>query len=157
MAAKSCLAAVANDKKSWFPSLVLVMLDFFRLIPEIALFQPTYLSLTVHSCSSSLLFVSRACVYFCSHRHSQGLVSAWIFCLIFKPYTKHLRQFSPPWQQTAKKKRKMSASLLFGLSILAASVTPVLSSCAYGTHLMPRAEGGEVKVGKFGYAGAIVS
>lgn len=77
------------------------------------------------------------------------------FCLIFKPYTKHLRQFSPPWQQTAKKKRKMSASLLFGLSILAASVTPVLSSCAYGTHLMPRAEGGEVKVGKFGYAGAI--
>ncbi|KAI6376200.1 hypothetical protein MCOR25_002835 [Pyricularia grisea] len=39
----------------------------------------------------------------------------------------------------------MSASLLFGLSILAASVTPVMSSCAYGTHLMPRAEGGEVK------------
>ncbi|TLS27736.1 hypothetical protein PpBr36_01208 [Pyricularia pennisetigena] len=49
----------------------------------------------------------------------------------------------------------MSVSLLFSLSILAASVTPVLSSCAYGTHLMPRAEGGEVKVGKFGYAGSI--
>ncbi|KAL2133487.1 hypothetical protein VTI74DRAFT_2252 [Chaetomium olivicolor] len=38
---------------------------------------------------------------------------------------------------------------------LTASATRVLASCAHGTFLMPRAEGEEVKVGKFGYTGNI--
>ncbi|KAL8381306.1 hypothetical protein RB595_005532 [Gaeumannomyces hyphopodioides] len=50
----------------------------------------------------------------------------------------------------------MAASFFFGLSVLAAAVSPVVASCAYGTHLAPRAEeGGAVPIGKFGYAGAI--
>ncbi|KAK4223403.1 alpha carbonic anhydrase [Podospora fimiseda] len=42
---------------------------------------------------------------------------------------------------------------LFQTLIFAASATRVFASCAYGTHLMPRAEG-EVKVSTFGYFGA---
>lgn len=43
------------------------------------------------------------------------------------------------------------------LLIFAASATQVIASCAYGTHLSPRAEeGGAVEVKTFGYAGAIV-
>ncbi|EJT78952.1 hypothetical protein GGTG_04044 [Gaeumannomyces tritici R3-111a-1] len=50
----------------------------------------------------------------------------------------------------------MVSSLFFGLSVLAAAVSPVVASCAYGTHLAPRAEeGGAVPIGTFGYAGAI--
>lgn len=52
----------------------------------------------------------------------------------------------------------MAASFFFGLSVLAAAVSPAVASCAYGTHLHPRAAEGEaVPIGKFGYAGAIVS
>lgn len=50
----------------------------------------------------------------------------------------------------------MAASFFFGLSVLAAAVSPAVASCAYGTHLHPRAAEGEaVPIGKFGYAGAI--
>ncbi|KAK0640737.1 alpha carbonic anhydrase [Cercophora newfieldiana] len=38
---------------------------------------------------------------------------------------------------------------------LAVSARQVLASCAYGTHLQPRAETGEVKVNTFGYTGQI--
>jgi len=38
---------------------------------------------------------------------------------------------------------------------LAASARQVFASCAYGTHLQPRAEG-EVKINTFGYTGQIV-
>jgi hypothetical protein len=49
------------------------------------------------------------------------------------------------------------ASFLLSLGLFAASATNVMASCAYGTHLSPRAEeGGAVKVNTFGYAGAIV-
>ncbi|KAK3988027.1 alpha carbonic anhydrase [Cladorrhinum sp. PSN332] len=44
---------------------------------------------------------------------------------------------------------------LFQTLIFAASATRVFASCAYGTHLMPRAEDGEVKVSTFGYTGSI--
>jgi hypothetical protein len=50
------------------------------------------------------------------------------------------------------------AALLLKVSLFAASATQVLASCAYGTHIQPRAEeGGAVKVNTFGYAGTIVS
>jgi hypothetical protein len=39
---------------------------------------------------------------------------------------------------------------------LAASATRVIASCAHGTFLRPRAEGGTVEVAKFGYTGSIV-
>jgi carbonic anhydrase len=39
--------------------------------------------------------------------------------------------------------------------LLAASATRVLASCAHGTFLRPRAEGGTVEVAKFGYTGTI--
>ncbi|KAK4043310.1 alpha carbonic anhydrase [Parachaetomium inaequale] len=38
---------------------------------------------------------------------------------------------------------------------LAASATRVIASCAHGTFLRPRAEGGTVEVAKFGYTGSI--
>lgn len=41
--------------------------------------------------------------------------------------------------------------------IVAASVTHASASCAYGTHLSPRAEeGAPIKVNTFGYTGVIV-
>ncbi|KAK4168208.1 putative carbonic anhydrase [Cladorrhinum sp. PSN259] len=43
---------------------------------------------------------------------------------------------------------------LFQTLFLTASATRVFASCAYGTHLMPRAEG-EVKISTFGYTGSI--
>ncbi|OAF61991.1 hypothetical protein VC83_01372 [Pseudogymnoascus destructans] len=39
--------------------------------------------------------------------------------------------------------------------IVAASVTHASASCAYGTHLSPRAEGAPIEVKTFGYTGAI--
>jgi carbonic anhydrase len=39
--------------------------------------------------------------------------------------------------------------------LLAVCASRALASCAYGTSLFPRAEGGEVKVNTFGYSGAI--
>jgi carbonic anhydrase len=39
--------------------------------------------------------------------------------------------------------------------LLAASATRVFASCAHGTFLRPRAEGGTVEVAKFGYTGAV--
>ncbi|TEA13045.1 Carbonic anhydrase [Colletotrichum sidae] len=45
------------------------------------------------------------------------------------------------------------ASRLFTAGLFAASTTQVLASCAYGTHLDPRAEGGKVKVNTFSYTG----
>ncbi|KAH9227524.1 hypothetical protein K456DRAFT_1730083 [Colletotrichum gloeosporioides 23] len=45
------------------------------------------------------------------------------------------------------------ASRLFTAGVFAASVSQVLASCAYGTHLDPRAEGGKVKVNTFAYSG----
>ncbi|TQN64552.1 Carbonic anhydrase [Colletotrichum shisoi] len=46
------------------------------------------------------------------------------------------------------------ASRIFTAGLFAASVSQVLASCAYGTHLDPRAEGGKVKVNTFAYAGS---
>ncbi|OLN96402.1 Alpha carbonic anhydrase 8 [Colletotrichum chlorophyti] len=46
------------------------------------------------------------------------------------------------------------ASVLFTVGLFAASATQVLASCAYGTHLDPRAEGGKVKVNTFSYTGS---
>lgn len=40
--------------------------------------------------------------------------------------------------------------------VAAFAATEVAASCAYGTHLMPRAEEGEVPVNTFGYSGTIV-
>lgn len=40
--------------------------------------------------------------------------------------------------------------------VAAFAATEVAASCAYGTHLMPRAEEGEVPINTFGYSGAIV-
>lgn len=39
--------------------------------------------------------------------------------------------------------------------VAAFAATEVAASCAYGTHLMPRAEEGEVPINTFGYSGAI--
>ncbi|CAI0654561.1 unnamed protein product, partial [Colletotrichum noveboracense] len=49
------------------------------------------------------------------------------------------------------------ASRLFTAGVFAASVSQVLASCAYGTHLDPRAEGGKVKVNTFAYSGTNAS
>lgn len=49
------------------------------------------------------------------------------------------------------------AKLLQTIVLAAAAVTEVKASCAYGTHLSPRAEGGVVPVNTFGYSGEIVS
>ncbi|KAK1574285.1 tat pathway signal sequence [Colletotrichum navitas] len=46
------------------------------------------------------------------------------------------------------------ASRIFTAGLFAASVSRVLASCAYGTHIDPRAEGGEVKVNNFAYTGS---
>ncbi|KAK6224339.1 carbonic anhydrase [Colletotrichum tabaci] len=46
------------------------------------------------------------------------------------------------------------ASRIFTAGLFAASVSQVLASCAYGTHLDPRAEGGKVKVNTFAYTGS---
>ncbi|KDN67125.1 putative tat pathway signal sequence [Colletotrichum sublineola] len=46
------------------------------------------------------------------------------------------------------------ASRIFTAGLFAASVSHVLASCAYGTHIDPRAEGGKVKVNNFAYAGS---
>ncbi|KAK1980240.1 tat pathway signal sequence [Colletotrichum cereale] len=46
------------------------------------------------------------------------------------------------------------ASRIFTAGLFAASVSQVLASCAYGTHLDPRAEGGKVKVNNFAYTGS---
>ncbi|KAF9879555.1 carbonate dehydratase [Colletotrichum karsti] len=46
------------------------------------------------------------------------------------------------------------ASRIFTAGVFAASISQVLASCAYGTHLDPRAEGGKVKVNTFAYTGA---
>ncbi|KAK2059371.1 carbonic anhydrase [Colletotrichum caudatum] len=46
------------------------------------------------------------------------------------------------------------ASRIFTAGLLAASVSHVLASCAYGTHIDPRAEGGKVKVNNFAYTGS---
>ncbi|KZL87887.1 tat pathway signal sequence [Colletotrichum incanum] len=46
------------------------------------------------------------------------------------------------------------ASRIFAAGLFAASVSQVLASCAYGTHIDPRAEGGKVKVNTFAYTGS---
>ncbi|OHE99812.1 tat pathway signal sequence [Colletotrichum orchidophilum] len=46
------------------------------------------------------------------------------------------------------------SSRLFTFGFFAASVSQVLASCAYGTHLDPRAEDGKVKVNNFAYTGS---
>ncbi|KAK2039237.1 tat pathway signal sequence [Colletotrichum somersetense] len=46
------------------------------------------------------------------------------------------------------------ASRIFTAGLFAASVSHVLASCAYGTHIDPRAEGGKVKVNNFAYTGS---
>ncbi|GKT96352.1 carbonic anhydrase [Colletotrichum tofieldiae] len=46
------------------------------------------------------------------------------------------------------------ASRIFTAGLFAASVSQVLASCAYGTHIDPRAEGGKVKVNTFAYTGS---
>ncbi|EFQ32701.1 tat pathway signal sequence [Colletotrichum graminicola] len=46
------------------------------------------------------------------------------------------------------------ASRIFTAGLFAASVSQVLASCAYGTHIDPRAEGGKVKVNNFAYTGS---
>lgn len=48
------------------------------------------------------------------------------------------------------------ASIRSAVTILSFTVPRVLASCAYGTHLFPRAEG-KVEVNTFGYTGNIVS
>ena len=49
------------------------------------------------------------------------------------------------------------ASGLLRVVAIAASVTQAVASCAYGTHLAPRAEeGGEIKVNTFAYTGTQV-
>jgi hypothetical protein len=50
----------------------------------------------------------------------------------------------------------MPSLLLSSLITLAASVSHVAASCAYGTHLSPRAAGGAIAVSKFGYTGLTV-
>ncbi|KAK1713799.1 alpha carbonic anhydrase [Colletotrichum acutatum] len=46
------------------------------------------------------------------------------------------------------------SSRLITFGFFAASVSQVLASCAYGTHLDPRAEEGKVKVNNFAYTGS---
>ncbi|KAL0937442.1 carbonate dehydratase [Colletotrichum truncatum] len=46
------------------------------------------------------------------------------------------------------------ASRFFTAGLFAASASQVMASCAYGTHLDPRAEGGKVKVNTFAYTGS---
>lgn len=49
------------------------------------------------------------------------------------------------------------SALIARILIVAASVTHASASCAYGTHLSPRAEeGAPIKVNTFGYTGVIV-
>ncbi|KAJ0161734.1 Alpha carbonic anhydrase 8 [Colletotrichum tanaceti] len=45
-------------------------------------------------------------------------------------------------------------SRIFTAGLFAASISQVIASCAYGTHIDPRAEGGKVKVNTFAYAGS---
>lgn len=49
------------------------------------------------------------------------------------------------------------SSRLITFGFFAASISQVLASCAYGTHLDPRAEEGKVKVNNFAYTGSNVS
>lgn len=49
------------------------------------------------------------------------------------------------------------STLITRILIVAASVTHASASCAYGTHLSPRAEeGAPIEVNTFGYTGVIV-
>jgi hypothetical protein len=50
----------------------------------------------------------------------------------------------------------MAGSITRQLLLLGALASEALASCAYGTLLHPRAEGGAVEVNKFGYTGKIV-
>ncbi|POS72102.1 hypothetical protein DHEL01_v209505 [Diaporthe helianthi] len=46
-------------------------------------------------------------------------------------------------------------AMLRAALVAAFAATEVAASCAYGTHLMPRAEDGEVPINTFGYSGSI--
>lgn len=50
----------------------------------------------------------------------------------------------------------MAGSITRQLLLLGALASEALASCAYGTLLHPRAEGGAVEVNTFGYTGKIV-
>jgi len=77
--------------------------------------------------------------------------------LVLGPSILHLHPSTRFCSTSHLRSTKMYGSTLKAL-LLAASATRALASCAHGTFLQPRAEeGGEVKVGNFGYIGRIVS
>lgn len=51
----------------------------------------------------------------------------------------------------------MAGSISLRALLLSAFASEAIASCAYGTLLQPRAEGGKVEVNTFGYTGKIVS
>lgn len=51
----------------------------------------------------------------------------------------------------------MAGSISLRALLLSAFASKAIASCAYGTLLQPRAEGGKVEVNTFGYTGKIVS
>lgn len=50
----------------------------------------------------------------------------------------------------------MAGSISLRALLLSAFASKAIASCAYGTLLQPRAEGGKVEVNTFGYTGKIV-